>query len=276
MRSVYHDFSTKELGEIFHNEHQTTVAKAIMTLSPAFSLSDVIGHSPLLAQSLVGPALSAPLAANQWVLEVENWLTVSLVQLQRLMLEYITGPSSSQYLQFIPQHQAENSTALRWMCGNQIIKRSDYTNFHVLSIILLFAFGLVLYIVNQSLETVVGWSRSRWRTGRWRQRAWWAEGTLQLQRRVFEGMGIRNWELDEWDRVPVTEEGRMFSAMRNWDEMLPVASERGSVGWTATSDAQSPTSKTPGMGSTIVQVDSKSKLNNEQTRECGSESRCSI
>ncbi|KUJ19581.1 uncharacterized protein LY89DRAFT_717054 [Mollisia scopiformis] len=207
-RSVSHDF-TRDLEDVLDNGHQLMIAKTLLDVAPGLSFPDDIVRSPLLAEDLAGLPLSAPLAPNQWVLEVEHWFTIGLANLQRLMLDIVTGPSSSQYLQFIPQNQADNDTDLHWMCGNQIIRRSDYSNFRTCSISLIFGFGLLIYVANQSLETVVGWLRFKWRAGRSRQRAWWAEGTLQLQRRVFESMGILNWEVDEWDRIPVTEECRI-------------------------------------------------------------------
>jgi len=56
---------------------------------------------------------------------------------------------------------------------------------------------------------------------------------LQLQRRAFEGMEIKGWDVGEWDRVPVTAgKGSIWSALRNWDEMLPLVE-----GWTIGIDA---------------------------------------
>lgn len=99
--------------------------------------------------------------------------------------------------------------------------------------------------------------RLKYRTGRWRQRAWWTDGILQLQRRAFEGIGIKGWELDEWDRVPVTEKGKVFSATRNWEEMLPISIGR-TKGLTATT--------TEGQEkNAVVKVDSKFTLGKQQS-----------
>jgi hypothetical protein len=134
-------------------------------------------------------------------------------------------PPPPQYTQYVAQNESKNNQGLKWLCGSQIIRRSDYTNFSTLAIGLVFGLGSLVIVVSLSLETVVGYVRLKWRKGRWRQRAWWAEGTLQLQRRAFEGMGIKDWEFGEWDRVPVTGKGRVWSALGNWDDMLPQAKE---------------------------------------------------
>lgn len=252
--SMYYTPTEEEFDEVFNNEHQKTIAKAVLFQSSYSAFNYAMNMVPLLARNLYGDEMSLPLASDQWVLEVTNWFTVGLAQVQRLMLEYITGPSLPEYLQIAVRDQLHNDTNLAWLCGSQIIRHSDFTNFRTISFAMIFAFGVIIFVVNQSLETVVGWFRSRWRSGRWRQRAWWAEGTLQLQRRAFESMGVKDWELDEWDRVPVTEKGRKWSAFKNWDEMLPVAREQKRI-FVVTKQV-SPTSSGPRSGNGAVQVGS--------------------
>jgi hypothetical protein len=95
------------------------------------------------------------------------------------MVEFVTGPSSGEYSSFIDQSKADTDPTIRWLCESQIINRGDYTNFRTLSISLIFALEIIIYAVNQSLDSITSivWRK---RGGRWRQRAWWAEGTLQL------------------------------------------------------------------------------------------------
>ncbi|KUJ06552.1 uncharacterized protein LY89DRAFT_769160 [Mollisia scopiformis] len=190
----------EELQDVLSTSRQMRLAYSLLNSSMQSSLAYTIDAIPLLAESLGDGALSLPISPIQWILETENWFKVGLYIMQRLTVDFATSPPS-QFSQFIPLNQWNNDTDLRWMCDNQILKRRDYTNFHSLSIGFIFGFGVLVYAINQSLETTVGWVRLKWRSGRWRQRAWWADGTLQLQRRAFEGMGIKDWELDEWDRV---------------------------------------------------------------------------
>jgi hypothetical protein len=222
-RSMYHSFTDEELQAVFSTGHQIAIANNI--LSSILGLDYYVDETTLLAESFAAYGLSLPLAANQWILEVENWFTIGQAVLQRFMLETITGPASSQYSSQVNTTIAATDPTVAWMCENQIINRGDYTNFRTLTISLIFALGIIVYATNQSLEFITGSVRQKWRTGRWRQRAWWAEGTLQLQRRTFEETGIK-WELDEWDRVPVTEKGVTFSALRNWDERFPLNSRQ--------------------------------------------------
>ncbi|KUJ23520.1 uncharacterized protein LY89DRAFT_184506 [Mollisia scopiformis] len=256
MRSITHTFSDEEF-DVFDNSRQIYIANLLSDQAANSQFTIAMFNAPLLAESFASVGFSLPIAADQWILEVKNWWTVSLAGTQRLLTEIAIGPASSQYNQFIPPNQASNDTDLAFFCDHQIIRRDDYTNFYTLSISLIFALGVVLFLVNQCLETVVGWYRSKFKTGRWRQRAWWAEGTLQLQRRAFEGIGIKGWERDEWDRVPVTEERKMFSALRNWDEMLPVAADHKGTSIVHLEKVQSPTSSEESkLRNVIVQVHS--------------------
>lgn len=75
--------------------------------------------------------------------------------------------------------------------------------------------------------------------------------------------------MDECDRVPVTVEGKKFSALKNWDEVLPLASRRNSVG--LSEKQQSAVSQWSKMGDVVVQVDSKLTLN--ETKERGADGR---
>jgi hypothetical protein len=240
-----------EIAQIFTNKHQQIILNMVDLVQS--SISPVIEEAPLLANALAKEIFSLPLAPNQWNLEVQNWFRIVLANMQFAGLYFATGPPI-EYTQ--PGHQLDNITAdpdLRWLCQNFIIRRNDYTNFRTLAIGLVFGLGTLIISVSLCLETIVGMVRSKWRRGRWRQRAWWAEGTLQLQRRVFDGMGIHNWEIDEWSRVPITDEKVVFSALKNWDDMLPIVTERKVNSVAEKQKVPSPSLKS---GMVLVQVDS--------------------
>jgi len=212
---------TGDLHNIFDTDRQMAIANNTMRLFAFAAQNNILRiSSPLLAFSLSSGLTSLTPAPNQWILEMSNLFTISLAGLQRFLMGFMTGPPA-QFTQFVTPNMTNTDPVLAWLCGSQIIKRADYTNFQTFSVSLIFGIGLIIIVTSLALERTVGWVRLRWRSGRWRQRAWWAEGTLQLQRRAFEGMGITNWEVGEWDRVPITDKGTVFSALRNWDEMLP-------------------------------------------------------
>lgn len=240
-----------EIAEIFPNKHQQTIYNLVDYVLT--SISPIIEEAPLLANALAIEIFSLPLAPNHWTLEVQNWFRLVLANMQFSNLYFATGPPL-EYTQ--PGVQQDNITAdpnLRWLCQNFIIRRNDYTNFRTLAIGLVFGLGTLIISISLCLETIVGMVRSKWRRGRWRQRAWWAEGTLQLQRRAFGGMGIHNWEIDEWSRVPITEEKVVFSALKNWDDMLPITMGRKMNSVVEKQEVSTPDLKS---GMVLVQVDS--------------------
>lgn len=208
------------LPTIFDTDRQVETAETMMEPFTRSMFFDVLKglDSQLLAAGLEGDGQSLPPAPNQWILESENWFSISLTNIQRLLVGYVTGPPS-QFEHFVPQNQALNDTSMKWLCSNQMVQRNDHTNFSTLAISLIFALGTIIILASFWTETVVGCTRTRRKRGQWRQRAWWSEETLQLQMKAFIGMGITDWEFEEIDRVPVNRTTKIWSSVREWDEL---------------------------------------------------------
>jgi hypothetical protein len=203
---------------LFTSNKQKKIVGALIPLLQWSTFGQVMSSSRLLAESQVIPITSSlPLAPNQWILESKNLFTIGLATMQRMMIDFINGPISP-YSDYVPKNQADNDTDLAWLCSNQIVRRNDYLNFSSLSLWLVVSIGLVVIVISLWLETFVEWAMGK---GRWKMSAWWAEGMLQLQRRAFEGRGIGGWHSSEWARVPVTQRGRTFAAVGDWEELLP-------------------------------------------------------
>ncbi|KAE9372844.1 hypothetical protein N431DRAFT_467074 [Stipitochalara longipes BDJ] len=217
------NYTKEDFQTVLRNDRQVAISFALAAAAYYSSIYVTVPSltTSLLANKLSSGGLSMPLAPNQWELESSNWFTIGLAEIQQLMVSYITGPPS-QFVSWVPQNQGNHDPALKWLCESQIIRRNDFTNFSTLSISLIFGFGTILICCTLWLETFVGWLRGkypRWKSGMWRQRSWWAEGTLQLQRRVFqEEMMIENWEPSSLNKVPVTDTGRLWRSMKSWEE----------------------------------------------------------
>ncbi|CZR60573.1 uncharacterized protein PAC_10469 [Phialocephala subalpina] len=208
------------LQTIFDTARQIETAEAMIEPFTRSTFFDVLKglDSQLLAAGLEGDGQSLPPVPNQWILEAENWFSISLSNIQRLLVGYVTGPPP-QFQQFVPQNQAANDTSMKWLCSNQLVQRSDFTNFSTLAISLVFTLGTIIILASVWTETVVGCTRNRRKQGQWRQRAWWSEETLQLQMKAFIGMGITDWKFEAIDRVPVNRTAKVWSSVREWDEM---------------------------------------------------------
>jgi hypothetical protein len=153
-------------------------------------------------------------------MEIENWFEIGLANMQRYMVNYVSGPPA-QYIPYLDSNQSKTDPGLKWLCGSQMIQRNDYTNFSTLAISSIFGLGLLTIGTSFGVENLVGYYRLKWRNGYWRQTAWWSEGTLQLQRQAFQGMGIGDWNLKEWDMVPLTSKGNVWSSLRDSEERGP-------------------------------------------------------
>lgn len=220
-------YSHEDFRQVLKNDRQVAIAFALAAAAyySSFYVTIPSLSTPLLAAKLSTGGLSMPIASNQWELESKNWFDIGLAEIQEAMVSYITGPPE-QFVSWVTQNQGDHDPALKWLCENQIIRRNDFTNFSTLWISLIFGVGTLLICSTIWLESLVGWARykfSRLEHGRWKQRAWWAEGILQLQRRVFEEeTGVRHWKSDNWNTVPVTDSGRVWSSLKSLDEGSPL------------------------------------------------------
>jgi hypothetical protein len=122
-----------DLDYMFTTERQKKIASALVPLLQRSTFANTMTSTQLLAESLVVPLSdSLPLAPDQWILETKNMYRIGLATVQRLMVDFITGPSAP-YSNYVPKNQADNDTELDWLCRNQIIRRNDYSNFSSLS-----------------------------------------------------------------------------------------------------------------------------------------------
>lgn len=65
------------------------------------------GISSLIARHSLSQGLQGSLPSNQWQLEVENWYGATLADLQRVAVEYATGPTDSAVFRFSKRPQTE-------------------------------------------------------------------------------------------------------------------------------------------------------------------------
>lgn len=66
-----------------------------------FEIVLIADISSLTAREKLSGGLQGLLANNQWQLDVENWFTASLADLQGRIIEYVTGPTDPAMLQFL-------------------------------------------------------------------------------------------------------------------------------------------------------------------------------
>lgn len=70
------------------------------------------GISSLIARHSLSQGFQGPLSNNQWQLEVENWFAATLADLQKVTVEYVTGPTDPAVFPFLRRPQTEEEQLL--------------------------------------------------------------------------------------------------------------------------------------------------------------------
>jgi len=166
--------------------------------------------SSMLADNLAAKGESLPLPSIQWVLEAQNWFSISMNNIQRLVVATATGLTSSdaadaQYT----RGMADGRPGLSQFCRSQIIQREDFTNFSVLVLAIIFISGFAVICVSLVLEPAVSYVQLKFKPGLYRRIRWQLESTLQLQRMALEEVGLGTWSGGAGE-VPVIEKGEEF------------------------------------------------------------------
>lgn len=179
------------------------------------------GAAALRAQEVVYENIGLPLPRNQWQIEVSSWMAVSLAKLQRMAVEFATGPN------FMAEGSSmELPEALEPMCYSQKVRHSgDHVSFSICGMVIILVIGGILILLNMVIDTVGGWYQQRRRTGLHRRRQWMLDEKLQLQRLAYEGLGQGTWS-GATDLVPLTEAGQLLGMPEDVNEKQPRRVER--------------------------------------------------
>ena len=80
------------------------------------AMIDNLGASALVARNSFIGGIQGPLSPNQWQLEVAHWQATTMAMIQRLAVEYATGPSDGLVRNVEPPSNKE----ARSICKNQV------------------------------------------------------------------------------------------------------------------------------------------------------------
>lgn len=183
------DLSENELAVV------QLVWKAIWGTQLHFS-NLILRSALLLANNYIWAALnSATLPSNQWQNEMLNWHNVSLALLQRRIVEFASpvqvqvrpGVTSLNYV-----HPPQTS-GLQDLCNGVRARKSGYSQFNMLGLMLTLVIGFVILVTQWSLPFIVGKYQHRNGKVAERKTEWDEMGVLQLLRRALEGWGVGPW-----------------------------------------------------------------------------------
>jgi hypothetical protein len=182
------DVSFDTARKILRNPQQ------IVTLNRIDRVIEEISSMGQLVTALTGKVLLVeqfgtielhPLPNDQWIQELNHMFGTLITALQVRNYRYVGGYDA----RFTPNvtPPAENET---WMCGNQIIRRSDYQSFSVLGIAVIIGIGAFTILVDLVLCKVVEWIQKRYRKRQHAYLEWNFLETETLRRTAYRVRGV--------------------------------------------------------------------------------------
>lgn len=78
-----------------------------------------LGPSALLARQSLSSNFQGPLPSDQWQQEDEHWQATSMAKLQKIAVEFTTGPSDALIEQYVIKPPPSDKAA-REVCNNQL------------------------------------------------------------------------------------------------------------------------------------------------------------
>ena len=187
------------------NNAQSATAEVLLSHpNSVFDLIDLLGTSSLLAKNSKFGSIQGFLPSNQWILEVESWNQILLANMQRLILEYATGPSDPELL---PMLVPPNGSYQEQLCHNQRARSRQAQNFSVLAIGIIIGLGLLITCVDMCLHRLISYIQHEKDLKDYRRLVWKSDGLLQLQRMAYEEAGFGTWERCT-KATPVTAQGQ--------------------------------------------------------------------
>lgn len=208
------------MGDLSLSNAQAATADVLYgsTYANLYAVISLLGTSSLLARNSKSASIQGSLPSNQWTLEVQSWNQIVLADLQRLVLEYATGPSNLELLPFLVR---PNGSSQAHLCQNQRARSGQAQNFSVLAIALILALGMLIICVDLGLHRLVGHVQREKDLKDYRRLAWKSNGLLQLQRLAHEEAGFGTWERCA-NGVPITAQGEVLAVLDVNDSEHPV------------------------------------------------------
>jgi hypothetical protein len=161
----------------------------------AMPLNQVVGvlaTNSLLAAKLANNGIQTPLLDNQWELEVENWVKISLADLQRAFVEEATGPTDPRIGVLLqrPLNPLEEDA-----CGSQKVKSDTFMSFSVLGLAITFSFSALITISSLILPPMM--ERITETGNAYKSVEWNTNDIFHLQRQAYERLGNDSPPIDQ-------------------------------------------------------------------------------
>ncbi|ROW07011.1 hypothetical protein VPNG_06668 [Cytospora leucostoma] len=167
------------------------------------TLLDTLGILSLMSRQSLVQGGWEHLPNNQWQIDITHWWATLLASSQAAFVNVAHGPTEPSVLAYTKYPQ---NSYMKEMCDNQKIRSTDYTSFSVFGLYFTFITGAIIILISYSMETLLYWLHQHRRYKSHAYMEWSADGTLQLQRLAFQGLGTEIWS-GYTDAIPKTQHG---------------------------------------------------------------------
>ncbi|KAL9112134.1 MAG: hypothetical protein Q9227_003511 [Pyrenula ochraceoflavens] len=205
-------WNSKEQENTYQFWLKSVVSQSLSTLD----IPEILHLSALTARSNFWQGVQGYLPPDQWQEEVISWESISLADLQRAAVEAVTGPSDSS----VQQYLQKNVTGNKDFCVDQKIRSTAYTNFSVLGLTITLAVGGLFIVLSEIIEPLCGFLKRRNKRYAYKRLEWVTNETLQLQRMVYEKLGLGTWS-GASSKVPVTKKNEKLGILDVSNEEHP-------------------------------------------------------
>ncbi|KAK7987260.1 hypothetical protein PG988_002248 [Apiospora saccharicola] len=143
------------------------------------------------------------------------------IMLAGFQAKFVNTAQGSKNSPFPPTTFSPTNDYERDLCHNQKIRSSNYANFNIFGLALMYSVGMLIILISFAVEPLLGWLQKR---GRYNQYAYleWEGGTaIQLHRMANDQLGHGHWmKCDE--RIPITQPGDILASLDTSDPKHPM------------------------------------------------------
>ncbi|KAL6249271.1 hypothetical protein RBB50_004334 [Rhinocladiella similis] len=197
-----------------------------------------LGNDALLASTASGWGMAgSSLPSDQWMREVDHWYSMFWNSVQQFTAQYSVGDGVADQ----DKYRVPPSEKDQWMCGAQMVQRSDYSSFNMLGVLLILVLGACFVMLNLALDPTIQWFRRRRarKAGEPWLSVWRRHHLLQIESAAFSEAGLGTWSHDSL--VPTSTDAGSFSsplAQQQYTKLDASSSQNSGSGYQDRSDGK--------------------------------------
>ncbi|KAI0813772.1 hypothetical protein GGR55DRAFT_545264 [Xylaria sp. FL0064] len=165
-----------------------------------------LGYQSLDSYKNYFSGVQAELADDQWKLDVTSWWNISMALQQASFVDSAFGPT---YPGIYQLKQNATNTGQKSICQNQKILSTRYTSVSLFGLYFTYIVGILIIFISFILEPILSYVQKRWKYREYENLEWVSNGTLNLQRLVYDESGQGTWSNCN-ESIPVTEKGELL------------------------------------------------------------------